>query len=184
MYRQPEGFVETATNLVGASSSIQNFNFTSFAMSTGLGEPLAGTFFLTSGANATAHTLIDRQSALNGAGLVPLLFPYATQTESILDLAFPQSSGSNFLASPGESLGMDCMSLIPFYFDSANFRLCSARQPTTLPAQLPANEQRIVCWARVCACYSSRHSGSNASWSDVYGRTCDACTGSDPELAN
>jgi phosphatidylethanolamine-binding protein len=47
VYSQPQGFDASATPLVNASTPRTNFNLSMFAQSVGLGNPIAGNFFLT-----------------------------------------------------------------------------------------------------------------------------------------
>ncbi|KAI3612240.1 pre-mrna branch site protein p14 [Moniliophthora roreri] len=47
IYKQPDGFDTSATPLVNASTPRTNFNLTVFAERVGLGNPIAGNFFLT-----------------------------------------------------------------------------------------------------------------------------------------
>ncbi|KAI0031944.1 phosphatidylethanolamine-binding protein, partial [Vararia minispora EC-137] len=44
---QPPGFMAAATPIIRENPSVTNFNLTSFVAATGLGDPVAGTFFLT-----------------------------------------------------------------------------------------------------------------------------------------
>ncbi|KAI0058827.1 PEBP-like protein [Artomyces pyxidatus] len=60
LFVQPDNFSSAAAGLVDQSTPRTNFNLTTFAQKTGLGDPIAGTFFLTgpaqdasSGGNST-----------------------------------------------------------------------------------------------------------------------------------
>ncbi|KAE9407021.1 PEBP-like protein, partial [Gymnopus androsaceus JB14] len=53
LFKQPENFSVAASTLIQPNSSFEGFNISAFASSVGLGNPIAGTYFLEGPAGST-----------------------------------------------------------------------------------------------------------------------------------
>jgi hypothetical protein len=119
LYYQTDGFEVAARNFLGSSptvlnadrsnlASFFNFNLTAFTATTGLADPIAGTFYMTGPSDVPEHTATGQQIALEAASIVPNVVPLF-EPLGILDIAYGRVNSSNFLARTGENLTVASM---------------------------------------------------------------------------
>jgi hypothetical protein len=122
VFIQPNGFVKAATAIIANTTSPTGFNFNAFMKATGLGKPIAATFFLTGSDDQPAHTTDGAQSGFEAAGIVPEVLP-SFDPVAILDLSYPNINGSNFLVRMDENMSVP--SALAFIFAVRNAKLDS-----------------------------------------------------------
>ncbi|KAK7461290.1 hypothetical protein VKT23_008469 [Stygiomarasmius scandens] len=133
VYKQPPNFSEVAPSLVNSSTALEaivKFNLSSFAESTGLGEPIAGTFFFEGPEGSTVSNedcaLEDVTSMPSGvapsavkqsfedAGIVADVIGDFEPT-SVLDVAFPGDESPVYVITGG-NLTKNETSLLPSFW--------------------------------------------------------------------
>ena len=102
LFEQPEGFTKTAFSiLTPLPNGLTGFDLVDFMGKTGLGAPVAGTFFLCGGDGQISHTSASYAQSFQDNGLVPKpLGVFAP--DAVLDLTYPsQFTNGSFLVYPG-----------------------------------------------------------------------------------
>lgn len=119
LFKQPENFSVAASTLIQPNSSFEGFNISAFASSVGLGNPIAGTYFLEGPAGSTvtpsssastsvatampsAISVSTVKQAFGEAGVVPDVTTSFSPV-ALLDVAYT-SANSPIYVNPGGNL--------------------------------------------------------------------------------
>ncbi|KZV74438.1 PEBP-like protein [Peniophora sp. CONT] len=114
VYQQPPGFVEAATTLINNTNYIE-WSLDDFASTTGLEEPVAGTFFLTGSNETAAHSVSGVDAAFASSGIVPDLIPFFSSS-ALLDISYPSTAGNgSFIVNAGMNLTVEQIAAEPEY---------------------------------------------------------------------